>query len=266
MEKFDLIVIGAGPGGYVAAIKATQLGMKTACVDSRGRLGGTCLNIGCIPSKALLQDTHLFHQLQHDSQKRGIKARDIQMDVKQLMKHKTEIVKGLTDGIDLLFKKNKVVRIDGKASFKDTHIINIETNEGEVKEIYGENIMLATGSQPSCLPHVEVDEKNIVSSTGALNFEDVPESLVVIGGGVIGLELGSVWARLGAKVTVVEYLDGILAGQDDEIRKSVQKSLEKQGISFKLSTKVIGASSIPKGVELTLESAQGGESENLIAQ
>ncbi len=266
MEKFDLIVIGSGPGGYVAAIKAAQLGLKTACVENRDRLGGTCLNIGCIPSKTLLQDTHLFHQLKHDSAHRGIKARDVQIDVQQLMVHKMEIVNGLTDGIDLLFRKHKVTRIDGKASFKDKNILNIIAKSGETKEVYGEKIMIATGSEPSLLPNVEIDEEDIVSSTGALSFKKAPETLVVIGGGVIGLELGSVWARLGAKVTVVEYLDGLLAGQDDEIRKAVQKSLEKQGMEFKLSKKVMMAEKTTEGVKLILEAAQGGESEIIKAE
>lgn len=266
MEKFDCIVIGAGPGGYVAAIKAAQLGLKVACIDSRGRLGGTCLNIGCIPSKALLQNTHLFHQIQHDAAHRGIKVKEASMDISQMMKHKNEIVEGLTSGIDMLFTKNKVVRIDGKAAFKDAHILSVALNEGGTKEIYGEKIMIATGSYPSSLPNIAIDEQDIVSSTGALSFEAVPESLVVIGGGVIGLELGSVWARLGAKVTVVEYLDGILAGQDGEIRKAVQKSLEKQGISFKLGTKVTGADAKSGRVQLTIEPAGGGDTETLEAQ
>ncbi len=266
MEKFDLIVIGAGPGGYVAAIKAAQLGLKTACIDSRGRLGGTCLNVGCIPSKALLQDSHLYHQLQHDAAHRGINVSNASIDVAQMMKHKEGIVEGLTGGIDMLFRKNKVMRIDGKACFKDEHILSVTHNDGKTEEIYGEKILIATGSVPSSLPNIEINEQNIVSSTGALSFEKTPQSLVVIGGGVIGLELGSVWARLGAKVTVVEYLDGLLAGQDGEIRKSVQKSLEKQGINFRLSTKVTNAETTEQGVKLTLEPAQGGSSESLEAE
>ncbi|MFV0431838.1 MAG: dihydrolipoyl dehydrogenase [Alphaproteobacteria bacterium] len=265
MEEFDLIVIGAGPGGYVAAIKAAQLGLKTACIDSRGRLGGTCLNVGCIPSKSLLQDTHYIHQIQHDIAKRGIIVENLTVDLTKLMKHKSDVVEGLTSGIDLLFRKNKVTRIDGCATFRDEHILDVQLNSGESMEVKGKNIMIATGSEPSSVPGLEMDGQNIVSSTEALSFDDVPTKFVVVGGGVIGLELGSVWARLGAEVTVVEYLDTILPNLDADIRKAVQKSLEAQGISFKLGTKVTSATSSATGVELNLEARDGGEAQKMTA-
>lgn len=265
MQEYDLIVIGAGPGGYVAAIKAAQLGLKTACINARGRLGGTCLNIGCIPSKVLLQDTHFIHQIQHDTAKRGISVDGLTVDLSQMMTHKDEVVEGLTSGVDLLFRKNGVTRIDGYATFKDEHILDVKLNDGENIEVSGKNIIIATGSEPSSVPGLVMNGTDIVSSTEALSFDDVPEKLVVVGAGVIGLELGSVWARLGADVTVVEYLDAILPGQDGEIRKAVQKSLEKQGLSFKLSTKVTSANSNGSVVELTLEPAVGGEAEKITA-
>lgn len=260
MTQFDLIIIGAGPGGYVAAIRAAQLGMNVACVDKRDTLGGTCLNVGCIPSKALLESSEKFHEAQHVLAAHGIKIKNVELDLPTMLKKKDGVVDGLTKGIEGLFKKNKVTWLKGEA---------VITAAGEVtigKEKYAaKNILIATGSESVNLPGVTVDEKQIVTSTGALTLEKVPEHLVVIGGGVIGLELGSVWGRLGSKVTVVEYLDRITPGMDNEITKHFQRLLEKQGFTFKLSTKVTGAKNKGKQMELSVEAAAGGNTESIIA-
>ena len=259
-EQFDLIVIGGGPAGYVAAIRAAQLGMKTACVEKRGTLGGTCLNVGCIPSKALLESSKLFAELKLHGAAHGIKASKLEVDLHSMMAQKNTAVQGLTQGIEMLFKKNKVAYIKGHGEIVDAHAVKVE------KEVYRtKNILIATGSDVMALPGVEIDEKVIVSSTGALTLDKVPEKMVVIGGGVIGLELGSVWSRLGAKVTVVEFLDRIIPGADGDIAKSFQKVLEKQGFEFKLGTKVTKAEKKGKGVTLTMESSKGGDAETLDA-
>ncbi len=259
-EKFDVLVIGAGPGGYVAAIRASQLGMKTACVEKRKTLGGTCLNIGCIPSKALLHASEKFEDAEHHMGDMGIKVSP-KLDLKAMLKFKDGVVEANTKGIEFLFKKNKITRIEGAAEI---------TGPGKVKvggtEYQATNIIIATGSDVISLPSIKIDEKQIVSSTGALTLDSVPKSMIVIGGGVIGLELGTVWRRLGAKVTVVEYLDAILPGMDGEIRKEAQKILTKQGIEFKLSSKVTGAKTSAKGVDLTVEPAAGGKAETISAE
>jgi len=259
---YDVLVIGAGPGGYVAAIRAAQLGLKTACAESRETLGGTCLNVGCIPSKALLHASEYYEAAAGDMMaKLGIKVKP-ELDLPAMQGQRLDAVKGLTGGIEFLFKKNKVDWLKGHASFKDAHSVEVAG-----KAVTAKNIVIATGSSVTPLPGVEVDNKKgvIVDSTGALEFAKVPDHLVVIGGGVIGLELGSVWRRLGAKVTVVEFLDQILPGMDGDVRKEANKIFKKQGIEFKLGTKVTGASVKGKKATLTLEPAAGGEAETLEA-
>ena len=258
-QQYDLVVIGGGPGGYVAAIKAAQLGLKVACVEMRGALGGTCLNVGCIPSKALLNITHKYHEAEHNFEGMGLKA-SVKFDLKKIMARKDEVVKGLTGGIEMLFKKNKVDYIKAKGELVDAN--TVKAGEQTLKT---KNILIATGSDVMPLPGVEVDEKRIVSSTGALSLPEVPKHLVIIGGGYIGLEMGSVWQRLGAKVTVVEFLDGIVPAMDAEVAKTFQKLLEKQGFEFKLGTKVTGAKNNGKKVSLSLEASKGGSNATLEA-
>jgi len=263
-ETYDLIVIGGGPGGYVAAIRAAQLGLKTACVEKRGSLGGTCLNVGCIPSKALLHNSHLFAEAAHEFAERGIETGPVKLNLKKLMSNKDKIVGDLTKGIEFLFKKNKVDYLKGLGTIEKAGAVGV--TEGKKKTTYEtKNIVIATGSDSAPLPGVEVDEKQIVTSTGALALPKVPKHLVVIGGGVIGLELGSVWARFGAKVTVVEFLDRILPTNDAEVSKQFQRILAKQGFDFRLSTKVTGAKTTKTGVTLTVEPAGGGDPETIKA-
>ena len=249
-EKFDLIVIGGGPGGYVCAIRAAQLGLKTACVESRGTLGGTCLNVGCIPSKSLLNLSENYHKAVKDFKNQGIEIGDIKLNIDKMMSNKEKSVQILTKGVEFLFKKNKVHYIKGKGSINSTTEVTVE-DKNKNTNFKTKNIVIATGSSYSSLPNLKIDEKNIVSSTGALSFSKVPKTMVVIGGGYIGLEMGSVWSRLGTKVSVVEYLDHITPGMDKEISKEFQKILSKQGIEFKLSTKVNGV--IKYGDDLKVE-------------
>jgi len=257
---FDVIIVGAGPGGYVAAIRAAQLGFKTACVDARETLGGTCLNVGCIPSKALLQSSHMFEDAGHGMAGHGVKVSEPKLDLATMMGRKDSIVGDLTKGIDFLFKKNKVTRLTGMGKI---------TAPGQVqvgKDAYSaKHIIIATGSEPAPLPGVTIDEKQIITSTGALSLGKVPKTLAVIGGGVIGLELGSVWRRLGAKVTVIEFLPDILPGMDADIVKQATRTFKKQGLGFKLATKVTGAKTAKSGVTLALEPAAGGAGESLTA-
>ncbi len=215
-KEYDLAVIGGGPGGYVAAIKAGQLGLKTVCIEKRGKLGGTCLNVGCIPSKALLNSSHKYHDAMHEFKKYGVNVKEVDFDLNTIMKQKKKAVDGLTGGIEYLFKKNKVDYIKGWGKFSSTQDIDVDLNDGGKEQVKAKNVIIATGSEPSPLPGdvVPIDEKVVVSSTGALSLEKVPEELVVVGGGVIGLELGSVWNRLGAKVTVVEFMDRICPTMD----------------------------------------------------
>ena len=263
-ESYDLIVIGGGPGGYVAAIRAAQLGLKTACVEKRTTLGGTCLNIGCIPSKALLHNSHLYAQAANDFGDRGIETGQVKLNLKKLMANKDKIISDLTQGIEFLFKKNKVDYLQGIGSIEKAGVVNVIT--GKKKKTYKtKNILIATGSESAPLPGIEVDEKQIVTSTGAISLPKVPKHLVVIGGGVIGLELGSVWARFGAKVTIVEYLDRVLPTNDGEVSKQFANILKKQGFEFRLSTKVTGAKKIKTGVQLTVEPATGGDAETIKA-
>ena len=236
-EEFDLIVIGGGPGGYVCAIRAAQLGLKTACVESRGTLGGTCLNVGCIPSKSLLNLSENYKKAKKDFINQGIEISNVKLNIDKMMSNKNKSVQVLTKGIEFLFKKNKVTYIKGKGVIFSKQDV-VVYNNNEKKNYKAKNIVIATGSYPTSIPGIDIDEKDILSSTGALSLSSVPKSLTVIGGGYIGLEMGSVWSRLGAEVTVVEYLDHITPGMDREVSKEFQKILNKQGIKFKLNTKV----------------------------
>ena len=260
---YDVLVIGAGPGGYVAAIRAAQLGLKTACAESRETLGGTCLNVGCIPSKALLHASELYDEAANGAlAKLGVKIDKMSLDLPTMQGQRVDAIKGLTGGIEYLFKKNKVTWLKGLASFTGANTVEVN---GE--KVTAKNIVIATGSSVAPLPGVAVDNAGgkIVDSTGALELDKVPGHLVVVGGGVIGLELGSVWKRLGAKVTVVEYLDQILPGMDGEVRKEANKIFKKQGFEYKLGTKVTGAEVAGDGVRLTVEPAAGGEAETIEA-
>lgn len=257
---YDVLVIGAGPGGYVAAIRAAQLGLRTACVESRETLGGTCLNVGCIPSKAMLHASELYdHAANGAMAKLGIKT-SVELDLDVMHGQRRDAVKQLTGGIEFLFKKNKVTWLKGRAAFKDAHTVDVAGQSVSAK-----NIVIATGSTVTPLPGVEIDQKVVVDSTGALELAKVPGHMVVIGGGVIGLELGSVWRRLGAKVTCVEYLDQILPGFDGDIRKEANKIFKKQGIEFRLGTKVTKVENDGSKATLTLEPAAGGEATTLEA-
>ncbi len=258
--SYDVIVIGGGPGGYVAAIRAAQLGMKTACVEREAVLGGTCLRVGCIPSKALLHASERFEEANHHLADLGVKVSGVKLDLPGMMKHKESVVNDNTKGIEFLFKKNKIDWLKGEGSIPAAGQVKVGDQTYAAK-----HIIIATGSSVTPLPGIEIDEKQIVSSTGALALDKVPQNLVVIGAGVIGLELGSVWARLGAKVQVIEYLDRILPGMDGEVAKSMQKILEKQGLQFKLSSKVTAAKTSAGGVSLTVEPAAGGKAETVKA-
>jgi len=258
---FDVLVIGSGPGGYVAAIRAAQLGLKTACAESRDTLGGTCLNVGCIPSKALLHASELFEEAAHGTlAKWGVKTSGVEVDLDTMHGSRKEAVKGLTQGVEFLFRKNKVEWLKGHATFEAKDKVKI----GD-RSVRAKNIIIATGSSVTPLPGVTIDQERIVDSTGALELPQVPRRMVVIGGGVIGLELGSVWRRLGAQVTVVEFLDQILPGFDADVRKEANKILKKQGFEFKLSTKVTKAERKGETVKLTIEPAAGGAAEEIEA-
>ena len=257
-KKYDVIVIGAGPGGYVCAIRCAQLGMSVAVVEKRDALGGTCLNIGCIPSKALLHASERFDESKNHFKSLGIDIPTPKVNLKNMMKHKSDVIDANTQGIEFLFKKNKIdwLKGAGKITASDTVEVGKESYQAD-------NIIVATGSDVVALPNIEIDEKRIVSSEGALELSSVPKSMVVIGGGVIGLEMGAVWSRLGAKVTVVEFLDRILPGMDTDCAKDMKKILEKSGVEFKLSTKVTSAKAGKSSVALELEPASGGESEKM---
>ena len=265
-EAFDLVVIGTGPGGYVAAIRAAQLGMKVAVVEKRATFGGTCLNVGCIPSKALLQSSHLFEAAGHDLGEHGIVLGPPKLDFAQLMKRKGEVVEATTKGVAFLFRKNKIASFQGSGRIDKAGAVAVLGDDGAVKDtLAAKNILIASGSEVTPLPGVTVDEKKIVSSTGALELTEVPKRLVVVGAGIIGLELGSVWRRLGSDVTVIEFLDRITPGVDDEITKFFQRALAKQGLKFKLGSKVTKADSSGAGVKLTVEPAKGGAAETVEA-
>jgi len=257
-KSYDVIVIGAGPGGYVCAIRAAQLGLKTACVEKRAALGGTCLNVGCIPSKALLSASEKYEGAGHHFADMGIKVSGLALNLPGMMAHKNKVVADNTKGIEFLFKKNKIDWLKGEGTIPAAGQVAVNG------EIYSaKHIVIATGSDVTPLPGISIDEKQIVSSTGALELAKVPDHLIVIGAGVIGLELGTVWRRLGAKVTVIEYLDRIMPGMDLEVAKAAQRIFEKQGITFKLSSKVTAATPDKKGVTLKIEPAAGGTAETM---
>ena len=264
-DNYDLVVIGGGPGGYVSAIRAAQLGIKTACVEGRGALGGTCLNVGCIPSKALLQSSEIYAEATHGLGVHGIKAGLVKLDLKTMMKRKDGVVKDLTNGIEFLLKKNKVTYVAGFGALTSPNSVAVKLTKGGTQTLKAAKILIATGSQVTPLPGIEIDEKQIVSSTGGLELNKVPKHLVVIGGGYIGLELGSVWRRLGAKVTVVEFLDRVTPGMDGELSRELHKVLAKQGMEFQLSTKVTSATANHNRVDLKLEPAAGGKPKSMKA-
>lgn len=267
-KKHDVVVIGGGPGGYVAAIKAAQLGYDTACVEKRGRLGGTCLNVGCIPSKSLLNNSHLYHQIKTESKKRGIDiAGDVNINIENFQKAKDQSVTQLTSGIEMLFKKNKVTYYKGLGAFEDEHTINVKPIEEGVESVNlnAEKIIIATGSEVTPFPGIEIDEERIVSSTGALSLKEVPEKLAIIGGGIIGLEMASVYSRLGSKVTILEFMPQIGASMDGEVAKTTQKFLKKQGIDFKLSTKVMSGKRNGDKVDIEIEDAKSGKKDSMTA-
>jgi dihydrolipoamide dehydrogenase len=261
---YDVVIIGGGPGGYNAAIRAGQLGLKVACVEKRVTLGGTCLNVGCIPSKALLHASELFDLANGEFAKIGIEVTP-KLNLPQMLKQKDESVTGLTKGIEFLFKKNKADWIKGAGKIAGAGKVEVTAEDGTKTILAAKNIVIATGSEPTPLPGVTVDQVRIVDSTGALALPEVPKHLVVIGAGIIGLELGSVWRRLGAKVTVVEFLPRITPGMDEETAKTFQKSLTKQGLEFKLGSKVTSAVADKTGVKLTVEPAAGGAAETIEA-
>lgn len=255
--KYDVVVIGSGPGGYVAAIRSAQLGMKTAIVEKYSTFGGTCLNVGCIPSKAMLDSSEHFHNAAHTFKTHGIELKDLKVNLAQLVARKNEVVKQNTDGITYLMKKNKIDTYEGVGSFKNKNTIVVKGKTETTIE--ATNVIIATGSKPSTLPFITIDKKRIITSTEALNLKEIPKHLVLIGGGVIGLELGSVYARLGAKVTVVEYMDSIIPTMDKTLGKELQKSLKKLGFEFLLSHKVKEVSSTAKEVTIKADNSKGEE-------
>jgi dihydrolipoamide dehydrogenase len=263
--SYDLVVIGTGPGGYVCAIRAAQLGLKVAVVEKRKTHGGTCLNVGCIPSKALLHASEMFEEASHTFPSLGITVGTPKLDLKQMLVHKQETVDANVNGVAFLLKKNKIEPFHGTASIPAAGKVVVTAQDGKTQELEAKAIVIATGSESTNLPGVTVDEKVVVTSTGALELTAVPKELVVVGAGVIGLEIGSVWSRLGAKVTVVEYLDRILPGMDGEIAKQFQRILEKQGFTFQLGSKVTKVETAKKGATVTVEPAAGGEAKTLSA-
>jgi dihydrolipoamide dehydrogenase len=266
--SYDVIVIGTGPGGYVCAIKAAQLGMKVAVIEKRATFGGTCLNIGCIPSKALLHASEMFHQAGHGMAALGVDVASPTLNLPNMMAHKDATVKANVDGVAFLFKKNKIDTFIGNGKIVSSGKVSVTSDDGKVQELETKNIVIATGSDVAGIPgvKVDIDEKVIVSSTGALALEKVPETMVVVGGGVIGLELGSVWARLGAKVTVIEFLDKILGSMDGEVSKQFQRLLAKQGLDISLSSKVTGVEKGGKGATVTFEPVAGGAAQTIEAE
>jgi len=263
-NNFDVIIIGGGPGGYVCAIRAAQLGLKTACIESRGTLGGTCLNVGCIPSKSLLNLSESYHKAKKDFNAQGIEFSGLKLNLDKMMANKNKSVQVLTKGIEFLFKKNKVTYIKGKGVLFSKN--DVVVYEGEQKNSYkSKNIVIATGSSSSTLPGIEIDEESIVSSTGALALKEVPKNFIVIGGGYIGLEMGSVWSRLGANVTVLEYLDYITPGMDKEVSSEFMKILTKQGFKFKLNSKVISVTNKDNQVKVTFINNETSKEETILA-
>ncbi|MEX1203766.1 MAG: dihydrolipoyl dehydrogenase, partial [Dongiaceae bacterium] len=264
-DRYDLVVIGGGPGGYVAAIRAAQLGLTVACVEKRGALGGTCLNVGCIPSKALLQSSEKYAEARHALAAHGVRLGEVGLDLPAMLARKDKVVEELTKGIEFLFKKNKVAYVKGTARLAGPEAVAVALDGGGERTLGAGHVLIATGSESTPLPGVAIDERRIVSSTGALALDAVPARLAVIGGGYIGLELGSVWGRLGAQVTVVEFLDRIVPGMDGELGKQLQRILTRQGFAFRLGTKVTAAKTSGSEVTLTIEPSKGGPAETLAA-
>ena len=264
---YDVVIIGSGPGGYVCAVKAAQLGLKVAVVEKRATYGGTCLNVGCIPSKALLHASEMFHHAAHGMDALGVEIAAPKLNLDKMMAHKDATVKSNVDGVSFLFKKNKIDGFTGTGRIVSAGKVSVTGDDGKVQELEANNIVIATGSDVAGIPgvNVAIDEKVIVSSTGAIALDKVPQNLVVVGGGVIGLELGSVWMRLGAKVTVVEYLDNILGGMDGEVSKQFQRMLAKQGMTFNLGAKVTGVEKAGAGAKVTFEPVKGGEAQTIEA-
>ncbi len=265
-DEFDVIVIGGGPGGYNCAIRAAQLGMTAACIDKRGPFGGTCLNVGCIPSKALLHASELFETARTEFAEMGIQTGSVKLDLAKMMARKAEAVDGLTKGVEYLFKKHKIEGVKGKAELLSNTLVHVETLDGTERELKArKGIVIATGSEVATLPGVEIDGERVVTSDQAIGLSSVPKKLIVVGGGYIGLELGSVWRRLGAEVTVVEYLDRITPGMDGEVSKQFQRILEKQGMTFRLGMKVAGVETLKTKCKVAVEPAAGGDAETLEA-
>ena len=265
MASYDLVVIGTGPGGYVCAVRAAQLGMKVAVVEKNATLGGTCLNVGCMPSKALLHASEMFEEAAHSFAKMGVSVSAPKLDLPAMMNFKQQGIDGNVKGVEFLMKKNKIDVISGAGKILGAGKVEVTGNDGKAQTVETRNIVIATGSDIARLKGIEIDEKRIVSSTGALSLDGVPSNLLIIGAGVIGLELGSVWHRLGSKVTVVEFLDRILPGMDGEVAKQFQRILEKQGFAFKLGAKVTGVDTSGKTLKATVEPAAGGAAETLEA-
>jgi dihydrolipoamide dehydrogenase len=265
--SYDVIIIGTGPGGYVAAIKAAQLGLKVAVVEKRATPGGTCLNIGCIPSKALLHASELYAHASHGMSSLGIELAGVSLNLEKMLAHKDATVKSNVDGVAFLFKKNKIDWLKGAGKILAPGKVSVTSDAGEIQEVEGKNIVIATGSDVAGIPgvKVDIDEKVIISSTGGIALDKVPATMVVVGGGVIGLELGSVWSRLGAKVTVVEFLDQILGGMDGEVSKQFQRMLAKQGFEFKIGAKVTNVERTDAGAKVTFEPVKGGEAQSIDA-
>ncbi len=262
-DAYDVVVIGSGPGGYVCAIKAAQLGLKTAVVEKRETFGGTCLNIGCIPSKALLHASELFEEAGHDFASLGIKVNKPKLDLKAMMGHKDKTVEANVNGVAFLFKKNNIDSFIGTGKIAAPGKVDVTNGSGETQTIEAKNIVIATGSDSVALPGIDIDEKTVVTSTGALELNSVPEKMIVVGAGVIGLEMGSVWRRLGSEVTVVEFLDRVLPGMDGDVGKQFQRMLAKQGMTFKLSSKVTGVNKEGNRLKVSVEPANGGETDTL---
>src|SRR6202011_2634431 len=265
MATYDLVVIGTGPGGYVCAIRAAQLGMKVAVVEKNETLGGTCLNIGCMPSKALLHASEMFEEAAHSFARMGVSVPPPKLDLPSIMNFKQQGIDGNVKGVEFLMKKNKIDVIHGTGKILGTGKLEVSNSDGRAQAVETKNIVIATGSDVAKLNGIEIDEKRIVSSTGALSLDRVPERLLIVGAGVIGLELGSVWNRLGAQVTVVEFLDRILPGMDGEVAKQFQRLLEKQGFKFHLSHKVADVTKTSAGAKVSIEPAAGGEAQTLDA-
>ncbi|MBA3705211.1 MAG: dihydrolipoyl dehydrogenase [Bacteroidetes bacterium] len=257
MEKFDVTIIGSGPGGYIAAIRCAQLGMKTAIIERYNTLGGTCLNVGCIPSKALLDSSEHYHNATHNFKEHGIDVKDVKVNLTQMIKRKGEVVKQTCDGITFLMKKNKITVLTGHGSFINKNTIEITGADGKKTQIESAKTIIATGSKPSSLPGIEIDKKRIITSTEALNLTEVPKHIVIIGGGVIGLELGSVYARLGAKISVIEFTDGLIGTMDKALGKELQKVLKKEGFEFYFNHKVTGVISLKDEVTVIADNSKG---------